>query len=144
MLSSKKSSSSASSNDEIEDNEDVEKMIERSKKYFSVVSLNVNAITLEVTLKLNKGFKRILNVNDFRIDLPEFNITNEIVSYMDISKMLQSMITKMILGHVGRLLGNKMKATKGKSKKIMKKRKRIRSISDVRKEIHVSTERGAD
>lgn len=144
MLSSKKSSSSASSNDEIEDNEDVEKMIERSKKYLSVVSLNVNAITLEVTLKLNKGFKRILNVNDFRIDLPEFNITNEIVSYMDISKMLQSMITKMILGHVGRLLGNKMKATKGKSKKIMKKRKRIRSISDVRKEIHVSTERGAD
>ena len=85
-----------------------------------MVSLNVNAITLEVTLKLNKGFKRILNVNDFRIDLPEFNITNEIVSYMDISKMLQSMITKMILGHVGRLLGNKMKATKGKSKKIMK------------------------
>ena len=98
-----------------------------------MVSLNVNAITLEVTLKLNKGFKRILNVNDFRIDLPEFNITNEIVSYMDISKMLQSMITKMILRHVGRLLGNKMKATKGKSKKIMKKRKRIRSISDVRK-----------
>ena len=78
-----------------------------------MVSLNVNAITLEVTLKLNKGFKRILNVNDFRIDLPEFNITNEIVSYMDISKMLQSMITKMILGHVGRLLGNKIESYKG-------------------------------
>ena len=144
-LSGKSSSNgnSNSSTDLIDEDRDIKIMVERSKKYFSVVSLFIQAISLQVTLKLNKGFKRILNVYDLKIKLPEWNIQNEILSFMDLSKMIQKEITKIILGHIGTLLANKFTATKKKSKRKYKKKTRrrstVHSLTDVRQIMDVDT-----
>lgn len=124
--------SSSSNNDLIDEDKDIKIMVERSKKYFSVVSLFIQAISLQVTLKLNKGFKRVLNVYDLKIHLPEWNIRNEILSFMDVTKMIQKEITKIILSHIGRLIANKFTYTKEKSRKKLTKRSTVQTISDVR------------
>ncbi|RCK57841.1 Protein FMP27, mitochondrial [Candida viswanathii] len=89
--------STGNSSDMIEEDKDIKRMVERSKKYFSVVSLYIQEISLQVTLKLNKGFKRVLNVYDLKIKLPEWNIKNEILSFMDVTKMIEKEITQIIL-----------------------------------------------
>lgn len=101
-------SSGHDDDDEEEDAEQVNKMIERSKQYFSIISLTVKAITLRITIKLNKGYKRILNVHDFRVDLPELVIKNRILSFIDLTEIIKKLILKSLWSHIGRLLANKM------------------------------------
>lgn len=109
-LSGKSHVSSKSDDDdgEEEDAEQVNKMIERSKQYFSIISLTVKAITLRITIKLNKGYKRLLNVHDFRVDLPELIIKNRILSFIDLTQIVKKLILKSLWSHTGRLLANKL------------------------------------
>lgn len=83
-------------------------MIERSKQYFSIISLTVKAITLRITIKLNKGYKRLLNVHDFRVDLPELIIKNRILSFIGLTQIVKKLILKSLWSHTGRLLANKL------------------------------------
>ena len=89
-------SSGHDDDDEEEDAEQVNKMIERSKQYFSIISLTVKAITLRITIKLNKGYKRILDVHDFRVDLPELVIKNRILSFIDLTEIIKKLILKSL------------------------------------------------
>ncbi|KAI5964489.1 FMP27 [Candida theae] len=110
-LSGKSHSSSKSSNggrDDEEDADQVNEMIERSKQYFSIISLTVRAITLRITIKLNKGYKRLLNVHDFRVELPELVIKNRILSFIDLTDIIKKLVLKSLWSHIGRLLSNKM------------------------------------
>ncbi|KAI5956819.1 FMP27 [Candida jiufengensis] len=100
------------SDEENEDDEQVNKMIERSKKYFSIISLVVKSITLQITIKLNKGYKRILNVHDFTINLPQIELNNQIMSFIDLTNLMKKLIIKTLLSHIGKLLSNKLQSHK--------------------------------
>ncbi|RLV96487.1 Protein FMP27 mitochondrial [Spathaspora sp. JA1] len=109
----KKSATNSNATNTTEDVEEIEDpqikmMIERSKTYFSVVSLKVNSISLQVSLKLNKGFKRIFNVDDLLLDMHEIHIQHQILSLLEITKVFEKQITKTLVNHVGKLLGNKL------------------------------------
>ncbi|KAI5963039.1 FMP27 [Candida pseudojiufengensis] len=118
-LSGLKSSETSNSNDEEEDDEQINEMIERSKKYFSIISLIIKSITLQITIKLNKGYKRILNVNNFKIELPQININNEIMSFIDLTNMIKKLIIKTLLSHIGKLLANKLKSNIDNTTKVI-------------------------
>ncbi|CAI5760657.1 unnamed protein product [Candida verbasci] len=126
------STSSNSNKDVQEDDEQVAEMIKRSKEYYSIISLTIKAISLKVTLKLNKGYKRILNVTNFKIDLPELNITNRILSFVDLSKIIGKLVTKSLLAHIGSLLRNKVTRNK------LIKAKEIKSIDNYKKFTKIS------
>ncbi|KAG7660863.1 FMP27 [[Candida] subhashii] len=100
-------------------NDQIDTMIERSKKFFSVVSLLVRATSLQISLKLNKGYKRILNVQDLQLDLREIRIQHQILSFLEMSKLIQKEIVKTLLNHTGKLLSNKLSVTKRSSKEIL-------------------------
>lgn len=95
---------------DIHDDEQVEQMIERAKNYFSIVSLVVSQITLRITIRLNKGLKRIMNVSDFRVDLPEIVIHNRVMSFTDLTDVMKKHIIKALTSHIGSLLVNKLKS----------------------------------
>ncbi|KAI3404212.2 FMP27 [Candida oxycetoniae] len=95
--------------DDEQSDEQVEQMVKRSKTYFSIISLLVKPITLQITVRLNKGLKRILNVSDFTLDLPELVIQNRIMSFNDLVNLMKKVIYKTLMGHLGSLLANKLK-----------------------------------
>ncbi|KAI5901583.1 Protein FMP27 [Candida parapsilosis] len=128
-------SSGHDDDDEEEDAEQVNKMIERSKQYFSIISLTVKAITLRITIKLNKGYKRILNVHDFRVDLPELVIKNRILSFIDLTEIIKKLILKSLWSHIGRLLANKMSSNDTSSD--MLTNERLKSVKTYNKFIPI-------
>ncbi|KAG5419749.1 FMP27 [Candida metapsilosis] len=136
-LSGKSPSSSKSSNndEEEEDAEQVNKMIERSKQYFSIISLTVKAITLRITIKLNKGYKRLLNVHNFRVELPELNIKNRILSFIDLTDIIKKLVLKSLWSHIGRLLANKMSSSDKSSD--MSANERLKSVKTYNKFIPI-------
>lgn len=99
----------------------VQEMVGRSKKYFSVVKLNVAQTSLLITIRLKNGYKRLLNVQDFLLNLPSITIENRILSFLEITKVLQKVILKTLLSHTGRLLKNKVLVKKKRSKAIIGK-----------------------
>ena len=99
-------SSSVSSNDEAD--ADLDEMLQRSKKYLSIGHLNISPICLLISVKCHNGYKRILNVRDLFIKLPEFNIGNQVLSLLEVTMKFKRMIKKALLSHIGRLLRNKM------------------------------------
>lgn len=102
-----KSFSHSSTSDEDYD-EQLDDMVSRSKKYISVNHLVINPVSLSVSLKLKGGYKRLLNVTDFKFLLPELRIHKRIMSVLEITMLLKKFITKAILGHLGGLVKNKM------------------------------------
>ncbi|EGW30387.1 uncharacterized protein SPAPADRAFT_143218 [Spathaspora passalidarum NRRL Y-27907] len=119
--------------DEAEDTQ-IQTMIERSKTYFSVVSLKVNSISLQVSLKLNKGYKRLFNVQDLHLDMPEIHIQHQIMSLLEITKVFEKQITKTLLNHVGKLISNKFSSMKTPTKSLshLKQLKQYREFTNVR------------
>ncbi|ODV81863.1 uncharacterized protein CANTADRAFT_45720 [Suhomyces tanzawaensis NRRL Y-17324] len=114
---------SLNSSSSLVDNEyqdQINNMIERSKKYFSFVSFKLQPISLLISISLNKGYKRLLNVQDFSIHLPEFIIQKKVLSFLEVSTLLQKMVIKTLLSHSGKLLKNKFSVKKKLSKKLMK------------------------
>lgn len=109
--------SSFSSGEEGDFEEDVAKMIERSKKYFSVTNMNFRPFEVMISLKLKSGFKRVLNVTDFQLELPGFHVEKELLSMLDVVDMMKKMLTKSLLSHSGRLLKNMLKTSRRNKKK---------------------------
>ncbi|CAK7892929.1 protein Fmp27p, mitochondrial [[Candida] anglica] len=112
---------SSSSEFNSEHGNDVEEMVSRSKKYMSIGALVVQSLRVSVSIKCHKGFLRVLNVEDFVIDLPEFAIHSEVVSVLDITMLMQKFFIKALLSHTGRLLKNKFQVRKDKGKNMIKR-----------------------
>lgn len=91
--------------------DDLNEMMKRSKNYFSVGKFRVSPVTVLVLIKLNKGYKRFLNVHDFVVNMPEFVVSQEITSMVEIGDRLKKELIKTLLAHIGRLLRNKMRRT---------------------------------
>ncbi|KAI5969813.1 FMP27 [Candida margitis] len=127
--------SGGGSDDAEEDAEQVDKMIERSKQYFSIISLTVKAITLRITIKLNKGYKRLLNVHDFKVDLPELIIKNRILSFIDLTEIVKKLVLKSLWSHTGRLLANKLSSNDTSSD--MMNHERLKSVKTYNKFIPI-------
>lgn len=88
--------------------ENIELMLDRANKYMTIIALKIRKISLKISIKLNKGIKRLMNVQDFLVHLPEVNIENRFMSFLDIAMILKKMIIKSLLNHSGRLLQNKL------------------------------------
>lgn len=101
--------------------QDVEEMIERSRQYLSINSLRANSIVLSLSFKSVKGVRRVLNVEDLRIKLPDFVIERRMLSMLEITLMMKKLIIKTLISHSGRLLKNKFSAKKRSGKHIISK-----------------------
>lgn len=95
--------------------QDLEKMVERSKKYMSVVLFRMSPIILKISIKCQRGWKRLLNVDGFKLHLPEFVIRQKLLSQLEITMHLKKMILRTLVRHLGKLMSNKFKQTKQKS-----------------------------
>lgn len=91
---------------EFDDN--VTEMIQRSKKYLTVVSMKCDSLQLMISLRMRKGIMRWLNVTNFMLTLPEWSIERQVVSMLDIAKLFQKMATKALLLHSLLIMKNKM------------------------------------
>ncbi|PIS49293.1 hypothetical protein CJI97_005466 [Candidozyma auris] len=131
--------SSFSSGDMGDFEEDVGKMIERSKKYFSVTNMNFQPFEVMISLKLKRGFRRLLNVTDFTLQLPGFHVEKELLSMLDVVEMMKSMLIKSLFSHSGQLLKNMMKTSRHNRKKDRYLRKEAERIQTQTKDgTHVS------
>ena len=90
-----------------EHQDDVEDMLVRARKYLSIVVLRINPIHLLISIKL-KGYRSILNVQELAIELPEFVLSNRIMSPLEISSLLKKMVIRSLIAHIGKVLRNKM------------------------------------
>lgn len=99
----------SSSSDSVDNvyQDQIDEMIERAKKFFSVILFKVNPISVMISISLSKGYKRLLNVQDFLVDLPEFVIQQRVLSFLEIAKMLEKLVIRVLLSHTGRLIKNK-------------------------------------
>lgn len=121
-LTKKLSVSSGSSDDLYE--YDVEEMVARSKKYYSIISFRLSTLKIMVSIKLTKGYTRLFNVEDFMISLPELVIEKEIMSMLEVTMAMKKLVMKSLVSHIGRLLRNKLTIRK---KKVMQ-HKRLKPL----------------
>lgn len=90
-----------------EHQDDVEDMLVRARKYLSIIDLRINPIRLLISIKL-KGYMSLLNVQELTIELPEFVLSNRIMSPLEISALLKKMVIRSLIAHIGKVLRNKM------------------------------------
>ncbi|RKP30809.1 hypothetical protein METBISCDRAFT_6981, partial [Metschnikowia bicuspidata] len=88
--------------------EDVEVMLGRSKKYISIVKMVSRAFEILISLCMKSGVKKWLNVTDFFLELPEWEIENKVISLLDVANMFKKLVIKTLVQHSGKLLRNKM------------------------------------
>jgi hypothetical protein len=98
--------------------DDVERMIYRSKKYVSVVNLKVHAFQLNISVDLNKGYKRLLNVQNFLINMAPIQVTHKTLSFMEFAYILKKTVISTLLNHTGKLIKNKISVKKNDSKRL--------------------------
>lgn len=101
--------------------EDIDAMISRSKKYMSVVSFEAHPSVILISIKCNKGFKRLLNVEGLKVKLPGLTIEREVLSMLELTNVLKKQIIKILINHSGRLLGNKLSVKKNLGKDMIKR-----------------------
>lgn len=90
-----------------EEDEQLEEMVDRSKKFVSVNKFKLNPVPLQVSIKLHKGYRKLLNVQDFHIELPQLVINNKVLSMLEITMLLKKIVINAIMNHLGSLLKNK-------------------------------------
>lgn len=111
--------SSGSENNGFEN--DVDEMISRSKQFISVVNFTSRSFKLMISLRLNSGAKRFLNVTNFLLTLPEWQIEGTVLSMLDIAVKFKKLIISTLMRHSGQLLKNKL-STRLKNAGLMKHR----------------------
>ncbi|CCE81801.1 Piso0_002473 [Millerozyma farinosa CBS 7064] len=92
---------------ELENGGDYDEMVSRSEKYFSVVSFKVHPLSISISVHCKKGYKRLLNVSDFHLHLPEIAIERKILSSLDIAMELKKIAISSLLHHSGKLIRSK-------------------------------------
>lgn len=88
--------------------QEVDQMLERSRKYISIKRMVLRAFELSISLHMKSGVKKWLNVTDFLLALPEWEIEREILSLLDVANMFKKLVIKTLVHHSGRLLTNKL------------------------------------
>lgn len=100
------SSGSTGGQGELQD--EVDKMILRSKKYLSIASMRFRSFEVMISLKLKTGFSRWLNVTNFLLEMPEQRIDSKILSMFEIANLMKKLVIKALLRHSGRIIKNKL------------------------------------
>lgn len=110
--SKKKSSSKDSSlgleTEGIDMDRDVDSMIKRSKNYISIVKLSSQLFELRISLRLRSGVMRWLNVTNFLLVLPEWEIERRVMSFLEVIDLFKKLVIKALIQHSGSLLKNKV------------------------------------
>ncbi|KAF5093725.1 hypothetical protein D0Z00_003906 [Geotrichum galactomycetum] len=91
-----------------EKSDELSEMINRASKYLSIVQIRIISTVLCISFK-GEGVKNILDVHEFRLNLPEIQYENKTWSNMDLVLHLKRDVTKILLNHTGGLIGNKLK-----------------------------------
>lgn len=92
----------------IEFDDNVTEMVQRSKQYLTVVSMKCHSVQLMISLRMKKGLTRWLNVTNFMLTLPEWNIELQVISLLEIAKLFQKNVTGALLLHSFLIIKNKM------------------------------------
>lgn len=98
--------------------EEVELMLSRSKKYISINRMTSKSFELSISLHMKSGIMKMLNVTDFLLVLPEWQIERKIISFLDIANMFKKIVLKTLLQHSGRLLKNKFSTMSANKKRL--------------------------
>lgn len=93
--------------DDQDDDEEIEEMIRRASNYLSIVSFKFKSCVISVTFR-GHGSKRLVNVTDFALTLPEMTFTNQTWTLLDLTMEIKKFAIKALLSHTGSILGNKM------------------------------------
>ncbi|KAH3679242.1 hypothetical protein WICPIJ_008660 [Wickerhamomyces pijperi] len=93
--------------DENAEDEGVDLMLERASTYISIVSFALRSSDISITFR-GTGAKRLINVCDFVIHLPEITLFNRTCTLLDIVNELKKNVIKALLAHSGSLIGNKL------------------------------------
>lgn len=129
---SKKSGSSGSEDIKNIHEDDVSQMISRSKRYVSIVQLHLYPFILNISVDLNKGYKRMLNVQDFLVEIDPILVSNETLSVMEFGDIVKSAIIKTLLAHTGKLIKNKFLVKKRRSQKFVNQITPFKSTSTIK------------
>lgn len=106
--SSKEASLGDSSDSKIDLDKDVDLMVLRSGQYFSIIRMSLQSFELLISLKMKNGVKRLLNVTNFLLVLPKWEIERKIMSFLEVITLFKKLVFKALVQHSGRLLKNKL------------------------------------
>lgn len=98
--------------------EEVELMLSRSKKYISIVKLVSRSFEILISLRMKNGVKKLLNVTDFLLVLPEWEIEKQIISLLDVANLFKKLVIKTLIQHSGRLFRNKFSTMQANRKRL--------------------------
>ncbi|OBA23666.1 hypothetical protein METBIDRAFT_110417 [Metschnikowia bicuspidata var. bicuspidata NRRL YB-4993] len=105
-ISSKESSLATSSKTDLD--EDLNSMISRSKKYLSIAKLTSHLFEVMITLRMKNGLKRWLNVTNFLLVLPRWEIQRKVLSLFEVVDFFKSVVVRSLMSHSLRILRNKV------------------------------------
>lgn len=88
--------------------DELSEMMNRASKYLSIVQIRIMSTVLCISFK-GEGVKNLLDIHEFRLNLPEIQYENKTWSNIDLVLHLKRDVTKILLNHTGGLIGNKLK-----------------------------------
>lgn len=88
--------------------DDLSVMVNRASNYLSIVQIRIFSSTVCISYK-GEGSKTLLDIHEFTMTLPDIQYENKTWSNMDIVLRLKKDVTKILLHHTGKLIGNKFK-----------------------------------
>ncbi|GEQ69339.1 hypothetical protein JCM33374_g3010 [Metschnikowia sp. JCM 33374] len=100
--------SSLATSSKMDLDQDVNSMVQRSKKYLSIAKLTSRSFEVMISLRMENGIKRWLNVTNFLLVLPQWEIEKQILSLFEVVNHFKSVVIKALVGHSGSLLKNKL------------------------------------
>lgn len=89
---------------------DSKEMMRRAEDYYLIVQMRMHATALKLLYNGQSGLKRMANVHQLELSLPEMEIANKTWSALDITMFLKSYVIKALLKHTGSYLGNRLVA----------------------------------
>lgn len=96
-----------STTEEQNEDEGVELMLERASTYLSIVAFSLKTSQISVTFR-GTGAKRLVNVTDFIINVPDIVLFNKTCTFLDLVNELKKNVIKALLAHSGSLISNKL------------------------------------
>lgn len=101
-----------------ESDEELEEMMERASHFMSIISLKLNKLVICITYR-GTGAKRLINVSDFVLHVPDIHVSNKIFTLLDMTLYFKREIIKALLSHTGSLITNKL--TKRSKRQLIQK-----------------------
>lgn len=89
---------------------DSKEMMRRAEDYYLIVQMRMHATALKLLYNGQSGLKRMANVHQLELSLPQMDIANKTWSALDITMFLKSYVIKALLKHTGSYLSNRLVA----------------------------------